>query len=104
MMMPAGREIKLRGIRRCVSHAVVVHGGKGGVALMVLLSQRAAGAVIGEAVLLAHDDHGVAAKVEFESEFESSLSHFSFKRLVPGDFNVGLIGSTCTALPRGPRT
>ena len=42
---------------------------------------------------------GVAAQVEFESKFESDLKCFSFKRLVPGTFNTGLIGSTCTALP-----
>jgi len=39
---------------------------------------------------------GVAAQVEFESKFEAKLkidlSYFSFKRLVPGAFNVGLIG------------
>jgi len=29
----------------------------------------------------------------------SYSSGFSFTRFVPGGFNVGLIGSTCTALP-----
>ena len=43
--------------------------------------------------------HCVVAQVEFESEFESNSSYFSFKRLVPGAFNLVLIGSTCTALP-----
>ena len=38
-------------------------------------------------------------KLNFKEEVESSISHFSFKRLVPGCFNVGLTGSTCTALP-----
>jgi len=33
-------------------------------------------------------------------KLESSLTCFSFKRLVPDAFNVGLIGSVCTALPR----
>ena len=27
------------------------------------------------------------------------MSYFSFNRLVPGAFNLDLIGSTCTALP-----
>jgi hypothetical protein len=43
---------------------------------------------------------GVAAQVEFESKFESSLPYFSCKRLIPGGLNLGFIGSTCTALPR----
>jgi hypothetical protein len=34
-----------------------------------------------------------------KAKFESGSSYFSFSRLVPGGFNVGLIGSTCTALP-----
>jgi hypothetical protein len=41
----------------------------------------------------------VAAQAEFGAKPESSLTHFSFKRLVPGAFNVGLTGSTCTTLP-----
>jgi hypothetical protein len=45
------------------------------------------------------DDLGAAAQVEIESKFESTLSLFSFKRLVPGAFTVGLIGSNCTATP-----
>ena len=28
------------------------------------------------------------------------MSHFTFKRLVPGGFNLGFIGANCTALPR----
>ena len=47
---------------------------------------------------VAHD-LDVAAQVEIEAKLESSLSYSSFKRLVPGALNVGLIGSTCTALP-----
>ena len=38
-------------------------------------------------------------KLNLKAKVESSMSHFSFKRLVPGGFNLGLIGSTCTALP-----
>jgi len=48
---------------------------------------------------LLHQD--VAAQVERRSKFESSFSYFGFRRSVPGAFNVGLIGSTYTALPRG---
>jgi hypothetical protein len=36
-----------------------------------------------------------------KAKLGSSLSYFSFKSLVPGAFNVGFIGSTCTALPHG---
>ena len=36
--------------------------------------------------------------------FESSISNFSVKGLVPGGFKVGFIGSTCTTLPHGPAT
>jgi hypothetical protein len=43
--------------------------------------------------------HHVAAQVEFESNFESGPSYISFKRLVSGAFDAGLIGSACTALP-----
>jgi len=55
---------------------------------------------------VAHDSpegehRGVAAQVEFESKLSKQLSHCSFKRFVPGAFNVGLIGSRCTAVPRG---
>jgi hypothetical protein len=38
-------------------------------------------------------------KLKLEAKLESSSSYFSFKHLVPGAFNVCLIGSTCTALP-----
>jgi len=45
--------------------------------------------------------------LNLKAEVESSASQCSFKRLVPGGFNLGLIGSTCTALPGdqplGPR-
>jgi len=43
---------------------------------------------------------GVAAHVELKGKLESSQSYCSFKCLIPGGFNVGVIGSTCTALPR----
>jgi hypothetical protein len=43
----------------------------------------------------------VVVQVEFESKLESGLSYVGFKRLVPGGFNLGFIGSTCTALPVG---
>jgi len=38
-----------------------------------------------------------------KAEVESSISCFGFQRLVPGDFNVVLMGSTCTALPMSRR-
>jgi hypothetical protein len=38
-------------------------------------------------------------KMTLKAEYESSSSHFSFKRLVQGAFNVGLILSAITALP-----
>jgi hypothetical protein len=38
-------------------------------------------------------------KLNLKAADESSISHFSFKRLVPVGFHGGLIGSTCTALP-----
>jgi len=38
-------------------------------------------------------------KLNLKAKFESSTSHFSFKRLLPGAFNLGFIGSNCTALP-----
>ena len=48
--------------------------------------------------------HGVAAQVEIESKSEAKVKasyHFlASKRLFPGAFNLGLIGSTCTTLPR----
>jgi hypothetical protein len=40
-------------------------------------------------------------KLNLKAQVQSSASQFSFKRLVPGGLNLGLIGSTCTALPRG---
>ena len=39
-------------------------------------------------------------KLKLKVKFESGPSYFSFKRLDPGAFNMGFIGSTCTALPR----
>jgi len=51
----------------------------------------------------APDHLDVAAQVETESKIEAKLkgssSYFSFKCLVSCAFTVGLIGSTCTALP-----
>ena len=47
--------------------------------------------------------HVVAPRVEVESKIEAKLKPghpcVSFKRLDPGAFNEGLIGSTCTARP-----
>jgi len=40
-----------------------------------------------------------AAQVEIETKIDRTSAHFIFKRLVPGGFNVGLIGTTCTAPP-----
>jgi hypothetical protein len=34
--------------------------------------------------------------LNLKAKFQSSLSYFSLKRLVPSAFEVGLIGSTCT--------
>jgi hypothetical protein len=39
----------------------------------------------------------VAAHFNLKAKLESGSSYFSFKRLVPGAFNVVLIVSTCTA-------
>ena len=39
-------------------------------------------------------------KLNLKAEVESTISHFSFKRLAPGGFNSGLIGSTCTGPPK----
>jgi len=38
-------------------------------------------------------------KLKMKAKVESIISHFSIKRLVPGGFNMGFVGSTCTALP-----
>jgi hypothetical protein len=38
-------------------------------------------------------------KLKLKAKLESNLSCFTFKRLVPGAFSLGLIGSICTALP-----
>ena len=34
-------------------------------------------------------------ELNFKPTFESGPSHLSFKRIVPGAFNTGLIGRTC---------
>ena len=41
----------------------------------------------------------VPAQVEFEAKFESDPTYFTFKRLIPGAFNVGLTGSGQHAPP-----
>jgi hypothetical protein len=38
-------------------------------------------------------------KLKLKAKVESSISHFSFKRLVSGGFNLGFTVSTYTALP-----
>ena len=40
-------------------------------------------------------------KLILKAKSESGSYYLSFKRLVPGGFNMGLIGSACTALPSG---
>jgi hypothetical protein len=57
---------------------------------------------LGQVIILgAH--HDVAAQVELESKIEAKLKAVNHillsRRLVPGGFNMCLIGSTCTALP-----
>ena len=42
----------------------------------------------------------VAAQVEFESKCSKRHTTFQFQALSSRQFNLGLIGSTCTALPR----
>ena len=44
-------------------------------------------------------DLAVAAQVEFESKICKRFIIFQFQALGSGRFNVGFIGSTCTALP-----
>jgi hypothetical protein len=38
-------------------------------------------------------------KLNLKAKLESGSSHVSLKRLAPGGFNLGLIGSTCNTLP-----
>jgi hypothetical protein len=45
------------------------------------------------------DSRIVAAQADLKARVESESLTFSFKRLAPGAFNMGLIGSTCTASP-----
>jgi hypothetical protein len=40
-------------------------------------------------------------KMNLKAKFENGPSYISFKRFVPGAFNVNFRGSTCTALPCG---
>jgi len=45
----------------------------------------------------AAEDEGASVqrrKLNLKAKFESSSSHYSFKHLVPGAFNMGFIGST----------
>jgi hypothetical protein len=37
-------------------------------------------------------------KLNLKVKFEGGSSYHGFKRVVPGGFNMGFIGSTCTAL------
>jgi hypothetical protein len=43
-------------------------------------------------------------KLNLKANFEGDSSYYSFKRFVLGAFDVGLIGSTCIALPWGSRS
>jgi len=53
--------------------------------------------------ILAHADAEVEwRKLNLKAMIEGSPSYFSLKRSVPGGFNVGFTGSTCTVLPRQP--
>jgi len=38
-------------------------------------------------------------KLRLKAKIESGSSHFSFKRSVPGGFNVSFKGTTCAASP-----
>jgi hypothetical protein len=38
-------------------------------------------------------------KFTLKAKNESSLSYYSFKRLVPGAFNMRFMGLRCTAVP-----
>jgi len=38
-------------------------------------------------------------KLKLKAKLETSLLYYSFKHLIPGGFNLGFTGSTCTALP-----
>jgi hypothetical protein len=40
-------------------------------------------------------------RLNLKAQVESSILHCSFKRSVPGGFNLGFTGSTCISLP-GP--
>jgi len=56
-----------------------------------------------EHVRRGQEARGVAAQVEIEINTLKQFIIFSVKSLVPSAFNMGLTGSTCTALPRGRR-
>jgi len=53
----------------------------------------------GHALVDARQCHDVAAQVDLKAKFEGGSSCYSFKRLVPGSFNMGVIGSTYTTPP-----
>jgi hypothetical protein len=38
-------------------------------------------------------------KLILKAKFEGGSPYYNFNRLVPGAFNMGLTGSTCTDLP-----
>ena len=42
-------------------------------------------------------------KLNLKANFETGPAYLSFKCIDPGAFNVGLIGSACTALPCSAR-
>ena len=70
------------------------------------LKQAGCGGGGGVAVAVVSISVSVAAglerrKLNLKAKHESSSSHFPFKSLVPGAFNMGFIASTCTALPGG---
>ena len=48
----------------------------------------------------ATDSTGEGRTLNLKAKFEGETSYPGFKRVVLGGFNVGVIGSTCTALPR----
>jgi len=85
-MCPEGPQVELRSERE-QAPAVEVRGGV--VALQVAVVQRPEP---GEPQLYRR-------KLKLKPSFESGSAHLSYKRSVPGGFNVGLIGSTCTAQP-----
>jgi len=89
----------------CLGLELVVHGGHE--VHPVAERRRTGGAALGHAALTQRLrgrvlDLAVAAQAEFESKVSRRSSYYSCKRLAPGAFNMGFIGSTCTALPSAP--